>query len=192
MIAIDDPRHLVVSLIPPAVLLWPTWCLAGNRQIHSYNGCPQASAAFIPCLKIIRTQSKDSFFEEGRHLWTGGQMQGLMRVLLTFSPLPWVQLVEKRSHGLECFLSLDKQKGGGSSVFSLTGHIKRPFWILLSGSGHAIEKDKHLSTMSGITEIVVFIDRVCVCVYARLQIFTSQCSPPSLKLSWNHPCLFEC
>lgn len=113
MIANNGPWHLVVSLIPAAALLWPTWHLAGSQQIHSYSGCPQASAAFIPCLKIIQTQSKNSFFEEGRHLWTWDQMQGLVRVLLSFSSLPLVQLVEKRSHGLECFLSLDKQKGGG-------------------------------------------------------------------------------
>lgn len=35
-------------------------------------------------------------------------MQELLRLLLSFPHLPLIQLVE-RSHGLECFLSLDKQ-----------------------------------------------------------------------------------
>lgn len=137
------PGISMVCLIPTTAFLWPTWHLGWQdtrsplpRWVHTSFSCPH------PVSRLQRHSQRIIFFEEGRHLWTRGQMQELLRLLLSFPPLPLVQLVE-RSCGLECFLSLDKQTNwqGGAGVqyvfSSLTGHIKRPFGILLRGDGYA-------------------------------------------------------
>lgn len=64
-------------------------------------------------------------------------MQELLRLPLSFAPLPLVQLVERRSHWLHCFLNLDKQTSGrGKSTvcFLLSqGELRGPSGSFLVG-----------------------------------------------------------
>lgn len=154
-----DPSISMVCLIPTAVFLWPIWHPGwkDTRSIPSL-GVHRPQLLPPPVIRLHRHIQRILFFEEG-HLWTRGQMQELLRLLLSSSPLPLVQPVQRRSHELECFLSLDKQTSGGKIqcvTFSHTGHIMRPFWILPYGGRYAIGKDKHLSRLSGVTEVIWF------------------------------------
>lgn len=164
------PGISMVHLIPTAAFLWSPWH-PGWKDTRSTHilGTHRPQLLSPPVSRLHRTHSKNSFFEEGQRLWTWE----LLSLLLSFAPLPLVQLVDRRNHWLQCFLNLDKANKWRKihCMFSSpTGQIKRPFWILLSGGGFGIGKGKRFSRLSGVTEIMWFSwIRVCVSVCAFLR-----------------------
>ena len=69
-----------------------------------------------------------------------------MRLPLSFAPLPLVQLVEQRSHQhmgeIQCWFS------------SLTVANYEALWIPHSGDGCGSGREKYLSRLSGVTEMM--------------------------------------
>ena len=143
-----DPLSLWYVWFPQLHFSHQPCILAGRKQGPLLLGVPVGLSHLHPQSQGYMNTSKEFFLWRISLSLNLRSDAGIIEALLSFLPLPLVQLLEKKKSLAWLFSSpWQESKWGKSSVSFLLSqwHIMRPFWILHSRGEYGIGKDKRLS-----------------------------------------------